>query len=142
MFDDSRTPIYDYLYSLFYDVVTRNVYRMIEPAEMTKSDASDGFIVIGLGEFVDESEFAKYAFGSIRAFVYAYVPTRSRGRLDKAKYAQFEQSINNVIYNASIDSNSTYSIDEGSVLTIDSMESAGENFNIFVKSFIVNISNS
>lgn len=142
MFNDSRIAIYDYLYSLFYDVVTRNVYRMNEPAEMTESDTTDGFIVIRIGDFVDESEFSRNAFGSVRAFVYAYIPPKSRGRLNKDKYTEFERAINDVIENAEENQNETYSIQDGSVLSMDSLESSGENFYIFVKSFIVNVCNT
>ena len=142
MFNDSRIAIYDYLYSLFFNTVTQNVYRMNEPAEMTESDVENGFIVIRIGDFVDESEFSRNAFGSVRVFIYAYIPPKSRGRLDKDKYAQIEQAITDVIENAEMNQNDTYSIQDGSVLSADSLESSGENFYIFVKSFIVNICNT
>ena len=42
MFNDSRIDIYDYLYNLVYDVVTKNVYRTGAPTETTESDSKDG----------------------------------------------------------------------------------------------------
>ena len=92
MFNDSRIDIYDYLYNLVYDVVTKNVYRMGEPTETTESDSKDGFVVLKVGNMNDDSEFYCDAYGWVRCTITAYVPKKSRGRLDKTLYKAFEKS--------------------------------------------------
>lgn len=141
MLDKSRIKIYDYLYNLLYDVVTKNVYSMNPPQELTKSDAEDGFIVINVGDIHDASEFSCEAYGFARCYLTAYVPPITRGRLDYTKYETFENSINDVIENATSDSDGTYYIEDGSVLSMDNDETTNANnqFFIFVRSFVVNI---
>ena len=73
MFNDSRIDIYDYLYNLVYDVVTKNVYRMGEPTETTESDSKDGFVVLKVGNMNDDSEFDCDAYGWVRCTITAYV---------------------------------------------------------------------
>lgn len=141
MFSEIRTDIYDYLYNLFYDVVTKNVYSMSEPQELTKSDTTDGFIVIRVGDTIDESEFALETYGSVRVFVWAYVPPKSRGRLDKEKYRAMETSIDNVVRQAMESPNEHYYISDANALSMDMTTTSNANnlFYIFVKSFIVNL---
>lgn len=141
MFDASRIDIYDYLYNLFYDVVTKNVYSMNEPQELTKSDVSDGFLVIRVGNFNDESEFYCQTYGWARCYVTAYIPTISRGRLDYDAYRVYEDGINNVIYGASQATDGKYHILLDSVLSTDGMEinNANNTYFMFGKSFIVDI---
>lgn len=141
MFNESRIDIYDYLYNLFYDVVTTNVYSMREPQELTASDTNDGFIVIIVGNLNDASEFTRETYGWVRCFVEAFVPPTTRGRLDYDKYSEFEQSINDVIHNAAQDTSGAYQIQEDSVLSMDSEETSNANnsYFTFIKSFIVNI---
>ncbi len=142
MLNESRIDIYDYLYNLFYDVVTKNVYSMSEPQELTKSDTTDGFLVLHVGNLNDESEFSGQAYGWVRCYVEAYVPPISRGRLDFNKYKDFENAINEVIDNATRQSQGAYYIQEGSVLSSDADEASTANnaYFTFIKSFIVNIS--
>lgn len=142
MFSESRIGIYDYLYNLFYDVVTTNVYSMREPQELTSSDTSDGFIVITVGNIVDASEFSRSAYGWVRCSISAFVPPITRGRLDYDKYAEFENAINDVIHDASKDDNGLYQIQEESVISVDMEEASNANnlYFTFIKSFIVNIS--
>ena len=139
MLNESRIDVYDYLYNVFYDVVTKNVYAMYEPQELTESDNKDGFLVITVGNLTDESEFSDNAYGWARCYVEAYIPAISRGRLDYEKYKEFEDGINALIDEESARSNGTYTILEGSVLSADTRESTGANsvFYTFVKSFIV-----
>ena len=59
MVNESRIDIYDYLYNLFYDVVTKNVYSMEVPQELTQSDTQDGFIVLHVGDLNDENKLYK-----------------------------------------------------------------------------------
>ena len=139
MFNESRIDIYDYLYNLFYDVVTKNVYSMSEPQELTKSDTEDGFIVIRVGDIRDYSEFDMEAYGGARCFVEAYIPTISRGRLDYEKYKAFEDAINEVIFLASQDTDDTYHIEHESILSMEDVEDSNANsfFHMFIKSFVV-----
>ena len=141
MVDESRTNIYDYLYGIIYDVVTKNVYRIREPQELTKSDTENGFVVIHVGNIVDESEFTGNAYGWVRCNIEAFVPMSKRGIVNKEKYKAFEDSINAVIDNASQDASGTYHVQEGSVLSMDSdeMSTANNAYFTFIKSFIVNI---
>lgn len=141
MLDNSRINIYDYLYDLFYDVVTKNVYSILPPQELTKSDTQDGFIVISVGDLNDESEFSGNAYGWVRCYVSAYIPIMSRGRLDYDKYSTFEDGINDVIHNASNNPEGVYYIQEDSLLSMDGAETTNANntYFTFIKSFIVNI---
>lgn len=139
MLNNSRIDIYDYLYNLFYDVVTKNVYSMREPQELTKSDTTDGFIVIRVGDFNDESEFNGQTYGRARCFIEAFVPPISRGRLDYTKYKIYEDSINEVISTASAQSNGDYHIIEESLLSMDDevTSNANNSYFTFIKSFVV-----
>ena len=141
MLDESRINVYDYLYNIFYDVVTKNVYSMNQPQELTKSDTTDGFLVIRVGNLRDESEFSCNAYGWVRCYVEAYVPPISRGRLDYNKYKTFEDAVDEVIQNASQDSSGTYNIQNDDILSSDSYDTSNANnsYFTFVKSFIVNI---
>lgn len=141
MVNESRIDIYDYLYNLFYDVVTKNVYSMETPQELTQSDTQDGFIVLHVGDLNDESEFAHQTYGWARCFVEAFIPPISRGRLDYDKYREFEDAITDVIHLASDEVIDGYSVQEGSVLSMDGSETTNANnsYFTFIKSFIVNI---
>ena len=119
MFEKSRIAIYDYLYNLFYDVVTKNVYSMHEPQELIQSDTKDGFIVIRVGDIQDMSEFRANAYGQVRCYVEAYVPPMSRGRLDYNKYEAFESKIEEVIeQEIASGGNGDYSIQDEEILSI------------------------
>jgi hypothetical protein len=146
MVNDSRMGIYEYVESLLVihdnKGVTDNVYLMNEPQELTQSDTEDGFIVIRVGDLNDASEFQGEAYGWARVFVQCYVPPITRGRLDKSKYKAFEDSINEVIKDASTNDNQgTYWIQGDSVLSMDSNDDNNANnaYYMFVKSFIVMI---
>lgn len=141
MIDQSRIDIYDYLYGIFYDVVTKNVYSIGEPQELTKSDVTNGFIVIRVGDLYDESEFSRQAYATVRCFVTAYIPPTSRGRLDYDKYTQFETDINDAIVTASQDSGYKYHVEQGSILSTDgyAYSNANNTYYTFIKSFIINI---
>ena len=54
---------------MFFDTVTRNVYKMGEPTENTESDTTDGFITLEVGAISDDSEFSGDAYGWARCFV-------------------------------------------------------------------------
>lgn len=141
MLNESRIDLYDYLYNLFFNVVTQNVYPMLEPQELTKSDTEDGFLVIRVGDLHDESEFSGNAYGWARCYVEAFVPPISRGRLARQKYKAFEDSINDVINQASENGGGDYYIEKGSVLSTDADEASNANnaYFTFIKSFVVHI---
>lgn len=141
MLNESRIDIYNYIYSLLYNVVTKNVYAMNEPQELSQSDTDDGFIVIRVGNIYDESEFDLQAYAQVRVYVEAYVPPTTRGRLDIAKYRHFEDSINDVIAHAMEQNEGTYWVRSDSVLSMDSNEFANPDnaYYMFVKSFVVAI---
>lgn len=139
MLNPSRIDIYDYLYGLFYGEVTENVYSMNEPQELSESDARDGFLVLHVGNLVDESEFSGEAFGEVRCFVEAFIPPISRGRLNKNLYNRYEKAINKVIKDASKAADGSYYIQEGTVVSVDGDEASTANnvYFTFIKSFIV-----
>lgn len=139
MVNASRTDIYNYLYELLYGTVTENVYSMKEPQELTDSDTEDGFIVINVGYLIDESEFDCAAYGSVRCYIEAFVPPKSRGRLDVEKFEHYENSINSVIDIASETREGDYYIEKGSVISLDASESSNANnaYYTFIKSFVV-----
>lgn len=141
MLDKSTIAIYDYVYNLLFGVVTENVYLMFEPEELLDTDVQDGFVVVSVGDLHDESEFDSQAYGWARVFVEAYVPTKSRGRLDETKYATFENGINEVIEQATKQDKGAYFIVEDSVVSSSRKEQNNMNnqFMVFMKSFIVNI---
>jgi hypothetical protein len=144
MVEESRIAIYDYLKPLF-SSVTQNIYPMRVPTENTSDDTTNGFIVIEIGNIVDESEFDLHAYAEVRCFVTAYVPQKTRGRLDKTKYETFENGINAAI-RAEINhpSSNVYYIQSDGILSMDDDEDTnkGNQYNVFVKSFIVTIDGS
>ncbi len=142
MINESRIDIYDFLYNAFNDGVTNNVYLMDEPQELTKTDVSNGFIVITLGEFLDGSEFRGQAYARIRCYITAYVPTTTRGRLNVSKYKSMETAINSVIdVMMSNDNDAHYSVQDGSFLSMDDFDVTNANnpFHTFIRSFVLTI---
>lgn len=139
MVNASRTDIYNYLYGLLYGTVTENIYSMKEPQELTDSDTKDGFIVINVGYLIDESEFYCEAYGSVRCYVEAFIPPKSRGRLDVEKFGRYENAINSVIDIASRTQEGDYYIEKDSVISLDSTESSTSDnaYFTFIKSFVV-----
>ena len=139
MLNKSRIDIYDYLYNLLFGVVTENVYDMRVPQELTESDTKDGFIVIHVGNLVDESEFTCEALARVRCYIEAFVPQISRGRMNHDLYAAMENSINNVIEEQTEVRDGAYYIEEGSYLSSeeDEITNANNAYFTFIKSFIV-----
>ena len=139
----SRIDIYDYLYNLLFGVVTENVYDMRVPQELTESDTKDGFIVIHVGNLVDESEFTCEALARVRCYIEAFVPQISRGRMNHDLYATMENAINNVIEEQTEVRDGAYYIEEGSYLSSDDSDTSNANnaYFTFIKSFIVVIDN-
>ena len=137
--DATRISIYDYMASVF-DGMTANIYPMSEPAETTSDDVENGFLVTNVGDVVDESEFDGDAYGWVRCYVTAYVPKKTRGRLNKELYKTFEDDINASIKdNTGLNNDGGYYIQEDSVLSMEgsSNEQKGNQYHLFVKSFVV-----
>lgn len=144
MFDKSRSNLYNYLHSLFYGVVSNNVYNIEEPQELTASDVQDGFIVIRIGDMNNESEFDNNAYGWARVYVTAYIPVAKRGRLDMDKFSAFESGVMQVIENAANapdNGESGYRIAENTMLSTDGTKQSNANnyYFTFIKSFLVYI---
>ena len=135
----SRIDIYDYLYNLLFGVVTENVYDMRVPQELTESDTKDGFIVVHVGNLVDESEFTCEALARVRCVIEAFVPQISRGRVNHDIYAAMENSINSVIKEQTETNEGTYYIEQDSILSMDDVEesTSDNSYFTFVKSFVV-----
>lgn len=139
MVNESRMGIYEYVENILTSI-TENVYLMEEPQELTEDDTTNGFIVVTVGDLIDASEFRDSAFGYARVFIRCYVPPISRGRLNVAKYKQFEDDINAAIDLATeSDNNGTYWIDEDSIISSDGKDEGNANntYYMFIKSFIV-----
>jgi len=137
--DKSRISIYGYLSDIF-SVVTENIYPMTVPTENTDNDTTNGFIVTTVGDINDESEFDCKCYGWVRCSVIAYIPKRTRGRLNKDLYKSFEDGINDAISsNTGINNKGNYYIKEDSILSMEDSEQAqkGNQYHIFVKSFVV-----
>lgn len=139
MVNVSRTDIYNYLHGLLVGTVSDNIYPMRVPQELTDSDTRDGFIVINVGYLIDEGEFDCEAYGSVRCYVEAFIPPKSRGRLNDKLFKQYEDGINAVIDEASLTREGDYYIEKGSVISLDATESstADNTYFTFIKSFIV-----
>lgn len=141
MFNDSRIDIYDYLYDLIVNnEVTSNVYMVDEPQDLTTSDKKDGFVVIKVGEVNDQSQFDLETYGWSRVYIYAYIPSTSRGRLDYNKYKAMENKLNALIRQVSEQGSiGGYTIVQNSTLSMDGikMSTANNLFYSFVKSFRV-----
>lgn len=138
MINDSRIDIYDYLAKIM-KAVTPNVYSMAEPTENTSSDVDNGFIVTRVGTLNDDSEFSGEAYMWARCTVTAYVPKKTRGRLNKDLYKTFENGINNVIKAEQEDNGGNYYVLPNSVVSMDDDETAqqGNQYHVFIKSFVV-----
>ena len=137
--DATRISLYGFLSEVFADV-TDNLYSMTVPTENTKSDVESGFVVTNVGNVVDESEFDGDAYGWVRCQVTAFVPKKSRGRLNKELYKAFEDDINAAIKAKTGENNEGgYYILEDSVLSMDDNENTikGNQYHVFVKSFVV-----
>lgn len=141
MFNESRIDLYDYISGIFSDV-SENIYKMKIPQELTESDTTDGFIVVYLGDIYDDSEFLKQAYGDVRVVVSAYIPLKSRGRLNKELYKAFESGINEALDNEISNGNSEhYTIQDDGILSMDDIEdnNANNSYSVYTKTFIVTV---
>lgn len=137
--DSTRISLYNYLATVFANV-TENLYSMTVPTENTKSDTESGFAVINVGNVYDESEFKGDAYGWVRCQITAFVPKRSKGRLNKELYGSFENGIETAIAaNTGENNDGGYYILEDSVLSMEDNEDTnkGNQYHVFIKSFVV-----
>ena len=141
MFNESRIDLYDYISGIFSDV-SENIYKMKIPQELTESDTTEGFIVVYLGDIYDDSEFLKEAYGDVRVVVSAYIPLKSRGRLNKELYKAFESGINEALDNEISNGNSEhYTIQDDGILSMDDIEdnNANNSYSVYTKTFVVTV---
>lgn len=141
MFNESRIDLYDYISGIFSDV-SENIYKMKIPQELTESDTTEGFIVVYLGYIYDDSEFLKEAYGDVRVVVSAYIPLKSRGRLNKELYKAFESGINEALDNEILNGNSEhYTIQDDGILSMDDIEdnNANNSYSVYTKTFVVTV---
>lgn len=141
MLNESRIDLYDYICGIF-STVTENIYKMKIPQELTESDATEGFIVVYLGDIYDDSEFLKQAYGDVRVVVSAYVPLKSRGKLNKELYKAFESGINDALDNEILNGNDEhYTIQDDGILSMDDIEdnNANNSYSVYTKTFIITI---
>lgn len=141
MFNESRIDLYDYISGIF-NSVSENIYKMKIPQELTDSDTTEGFIVVYLGDIYDDSEFLKEAYGDVRVVVSAYVPLKSRGRLNKELYKAFESGINDALGNEILNgTNEHYTIQDDGILSMDDIEdnNANNSYSVYTKTFIVTV---
>lgn len=139
MYSITRTELYGFVYDLVYDEeVCKNVYLANEPQELSESDVNDGFVVIRIGSVSDDSEFTEEAYGRVRVYIEAYVPPKSRGRLDTDKMLAYEDAISLAVRRAS-QSSDGFAVLEDSMLSSDIYEETNANnqFFVFIKSFVV-----
>lgn len=141
MINDSRADLYEYLYDLFKNVFSENVYAVSVPQTLTNDDIKNGFLVITVGSITDSSEFSREAYGWVRCHVQAFIPPLTRGRLDYDKLGKMEIGINDVIRSASAVRDGSYHISEENILSSDVLETRNSDnmFHSFIKSFILNI---
>lgn len=141
MFNESRIDLYDYISGIF-NSVSENIYKMKIPQELTDSDTTEGFIVVYLGDIYDDSEFLKEAYGDVRVVVSAYVPLKSRGRLNKELYKAFESGINDALDNEILNGeHEHYTIQDDGILSMDDIEdnNANNSYSVYTKTFIVTV---
>lgn len=140
MIDRTRIGMYNFVYNLLYNVVSKNVYSMERPQELTASDTTDGFVVIRVGNMNDASEFIGNAYVWARVFVECYIPPKSRGRLDKSKFAEMENVIDGILDNWIDKTNEDgYSISIESLISSDDFYSSNKDnpYHVLIKSFVV-----
>jgi hypothetical protein len=136
--DARRMPIYQYVYSLFIDKVTKYIYPMEMPTKLEEEINAGGFMVIRLGEIKDKSQFNLNALASVRVTVEMYIPPKTRGRLDTTLLEKYETSISDIV-NAEVEkAGEKYDISTDGILSTDDIYNESDNlFFMYIKSFMV-----
>lgn len=140
MIDARRSPLYDYVYSLFHGRVTDYIYPIEMPSNLTEEDAN-GFMVIRMADVRDRSEFKLKAYAEVRVTIEMYTKAKDRGRLDKPQYEKYEDLITQVLNEEDAKSNPNYEIDMDSILSTDDIYNDDKNniFYIYFVSFVIKI---
>lgn len=140
-YDTTRIGVYNYLYDILFGVVSDNVYLANPPQTLTESDLKDGFIVIRMASLMDEGQFLGEAYGSVRCYIEAYLPPKTRGRLNDEMFEEYERSIDMALKEAIERGDKTYAIELGDALSAELIETNNMDniFNVLAKSFIVTI---
>ena len=77
MINSLRAPIYSYVYNLFYNTVTKQVYPIEIPTTLDAMDATD-FMVIRMGQINDKGEFSLEGYADTRVFIEMYVKSKTQ----------------------------------------------------------------
>lgn len=141
MIDARRAPIYKYVASLFEGKVTKYVYPMSVPTNLTDEPAAGGFMVINIGDIQDRSEMTLSNYAQTRVMVQMYVSSKNRGRIDYTLYEKYEKLISDILIEENNKRGDKYIIDLDSLLSTDAVyNNDGNNvFFQYIASFVVKI---
>lgn len=119
MSDISRISVYEFAYGMFSSLGV-NIYSMEVPQSLdTATDIASGFIVIRVNNIYDNSEFVGNTYATSRVLVEAYVPAKTRGRVDATKYKALQDKINIIVKEYCEKVNQDYVVSEDSILNYD-----------------------
>lgn len=119
MSDISRISVYEFACGMFSSLGV-NVYSMEVPQSLdTATDIASGFIVIRVNNIYDNSEFVGNTYATSRVLVEAYVPAKTRGRVDATKYKALQDKINIIVKEYCEKVNQDYVVSEDSILNYD-----------------------
>ena len=141
--NESRKDIYSYVATLFTSVTT-NIFRGEIPKSLSGTCATNGFMVLRLGELRDDSEFDMEAFGRVRMNVEFYVPSVSTsnagGVMNTTKFDEAQDDIDAIVNAECAKRNQTYTISRDGILSFDDFYSNSANtFHVYITSFIITI---
>lgn len=119
MSDISRISVYEFACGMFSSLGV-NVYSMEVPQSLdTATDIASGFIVIRVNNIYDNSEFVGNTYATSRVLVEAYVPAKTRGRVDATKYKALQDKINIIVKEYCEKVNQDYVVSADSILNYD-----------------------
>jgi hypothetical protein len=138
MSDTSRISVYEFAYGMFSSLGV-NVYSMEVPQSLdTATDIASGFIVIRVNNIYDNSEFVGNTYATSRVLVEAYIPAKTRGRVDVTKYKALQDKINAVVKEHCEKVNQDYVVSADSILNYDdTLINNTTEFFMYVISFTV-----
>lgn len=136
----SRKDIYSHIATLLVGV-SNNIYRISVPPTLSADAAKNGFIVLQMGEVIDNSEFTYGdTYSRARFYVQCYVPSTSSGLMNTSKYDKIQQSVDSIIDAEIAKTNQPYSIQQDGVLSMDDFFTNNDkSFYVYTKSFLVTI---
>ena len=138
MSDISRISVYEFACGMFSSLGV-NVYSMEVPQSLdTATDIASGFIVIRINNIYDNSEFVDNTYATARVLVEAYIPAKTRGRVDVTKYKALQDKINAVVKGHCEKVNQDYVVSADSILNYDdTLINNTTEFFMYVISFTV-----